>query len=103
MSGIYPMCLHLSGCLAGVERVLSTLSNYLLWLGLVLNIHQQAAAGAPEYVIVYLNMFAKIWININLSRGRTRENFEKILFLSEIGLLLTVLNMRIKQRSRAQQ
>ena len=66
MSGIYPMCLHLSGCRAGVERVLS---NYLLWLGLVLNIHQQAAAGAPEYVIVYLNMFAKIWININLSRG----------------------------------
>ena len=63
------MCLHLSGCRAGVERVLSTLSNYLLWLGLVLNIHQQAAAGAPEYVIVYLNMFAKIWININLSRG----------------------------------
>ena len=72
MSGIYPMCLHLSGCRAGVERVLSTLSNYLLWLGLVLNIHQQAAAGAPEYVIVYLNMFAKIWININLSRGPGR-------------------------------
>ena len=37
------------------------------------------------------------------SQPRTRGNFEKILFLSEIGLLLTVLNMRIKQRSRAQQ
>ena len=99
-SGIFPMCPHLSG-VSGWSRESTIYSIYSGGAGIK---YSPAGGSRRPWIRHRISQYVRQNLDKYKSQpARTRENFEKILFLSGIGLLLTVLNMRIKQRSRAEQ